>query len=246
MLHFNNEKRIDFFVPNEIIPDFRIIEYKTNSHYAFLVAYYILISFLFYRCSYAREKILISDIKRVLGLNENNKSIDYLIRNKGLLDKLGYTISTNNYAVSKEYINDLSIFKFNYVNDYKNVKFLGKSHNYKVKYPVKGFYRDTLNKNEENGTFFNVKNTIKIDMNTFYEIIHDEELGVIGFLIYLNFKKLKRLRIGYKKLSETLLISERCIKKKIKTLEQDGYIYVEHAKYDYKNNKTNANTYRVY
>jgi len=236
---FKSDKRIDFFIPNEIFEDFKRIQYRASTHYAFAVAYYAVISFLYYRCSYGKGIITQSDLKALLGLNKDNKRIDYLIKKNGLIEKIGYISNTTNYPVKKELNEFNGTYEFVYVDEFKgDFKIEGVPNKHEVKYPVKAFER-----NNAEGTFFDVRNTIKLDMRKFYEIINDEELGITGFLIYLRLKLYPVLMMGQENIGNELLLSRTTVKEKLKVLENKGLVMIEHEKYDYKGEKLHANTY---
>jgi hypothetical protein len=222
-------KELTFFIPNEIFDDLKQLKYKSNNHYSFTVCYYVLTSYLYYVSYYGFKLITNADIKKTLGYHSHDKRIDYIIKNNGLLDLIGYTISTSNYPINTTL--DLHNYpEFDLINDYSKCTF----NKYFVKYPVKGFHRYDIQ-----GTFFDVSNTTKIDINIFINII--KILGCSGFLIYLYFKSKGRIKISYDKLSKILLISNRRLFAIINELELNKYIKVIHAKC-FKGNK-DANIY---
>jgi hypothetical protein len=234
------------FIPNEIFDDFSKLKYTTNSHYAFAISYYVLITYFYYTAHYGGKLITQQDIKEILGYNRDNKQIDYIIKKNGLLDKSGYTETTSDYPVAIEHEIFDNTTEFIMIDEYKQFKYRdNESRNYKIKYPIKAFFRtkNDYKDGEETGTFFYFENTTKINADEFFKIINNKELGCVGFLIYLYIKKNKSICLGYDNLSSLLNISSRTLKNKIKILEICEYINVQHVFRSSKNN--NSNIYSI-
>lgn len=240
-IDYNPKKFI--FIPNEMLVDFRKFKYTTNSHYAFAVCYYILISYFYYVAYYGIKQITQQDIKEILGYSKNYKPIDYLIKKNGLLDKSGYTETTSNYPISVDFdtIVEKGYIEFTMSDEYKELKYKSESNNYKIKYPFKAFFRTKKDykDGEQTGTFTYYENTTKITSSEFFEIINNKNLGCTGFLIYLYIKQNNSVCMGYDNLSKILMISSRDIQQKVNILEQYGFINITRAYRSSKNTDSN-------
>jgi hypothetical protein len=225
-------KEIPIFVPNEIFYDFANLKYKSNKHYSFMICYYILVSYFYYYSFYGDKLITKAEIKTLLSLSKTNTRLDYITKRNGLLDSTGYTYETNNIPIKTVYNDNIPNWIYYNMNTYS----------YKIKCPRKAFYRHS-NDVEYTGTFYDVVNTTKVDMNIFYEIINN--LGINAFVIYLYIKKHNTLMMGYTKLANNLLMSRRIVVDKTNLLELYGYINIKHADYDFRGNFEYSNIYTV-
>ncbi|MFB4471805.1 hypothetical protein ACDI16_02405 [Oceanobacillus caeni] len=129
-----DERETRHFMPNEIFEDLQAEEedengekkpiLNTSQHVAFAYSYYYLTSWLYRYTKYGTKhidtkkieqngnktidyiiknkgvyNIDVSMIKELLGYTRTNKTINYIIKNKGKLDSMGYTETTNNYPI---------------------------------------------------------------------------------------------------------------------------------------------------
>lgn len=198
-----NKEETRHFMPNEIfeelqtnLPKYAPIKTKKSvkestyhsPHITFTYSYYYLISWLYRYAKYGSENINTKVIKQLLGYSEFNKTINYIIKNKGALDLMGYTKTTKNYPVAWELdldkdplfmlIDDLSVEMKQYIQE-------GKGKNYKVKYPVRHFHRDEEDTEDElTGIFYDLSNTHEVGFDVFIHCMSIKELGTNGFYLY--------------------------------------------------------------
>jgi len=226
-----HSKRLDFFIPNEIFIDFSKLNYKSNSHYAFTVCYYVLTSFLYYKAHYGIQKLTQPDLKEYLGYSRDNPTINYIIKRNGLLDQTEYTETTTDYPILYDYI------RMEYVTrkdaDTEIGKYIGHDRNYTVKVPLKGLY----------GSFVCIKNTTKIDFRIFERIVTNKDLGCTSFLVYLYIKFRGTLIIGFEDFSKIIKCSVVTLQNAVKSLESRNYISVTRGKFDLQKMRYPANSY---
>jgi hypothetical protein len=191
-------------INNSIFNDLERADTKSFEK-ATLYSYYSLVAALYRNCVYNERLLTQNDLKEMVGYNSKNKKIDHLIKKGGVLDSLGYTISTRDIPAKWDCLHDNKIL-------YKE-KNLPK--NYKIKYPVKAHYREE-NSEILNGSYFNYYNTHPFDAELFYNCFADENIGTIGFY-YCNYIRVNMNSNNYngivKDLSEQLSLSRNtCIR----------------------------------
>lgn len=90
-------------MPNEIYADIKQWldegEIKSPQHQEFVYCFYWIIAYLWGFAKYGEKGFTFGDIKKMLGYNENEKRINYIIKENGLLDQKGYTKTVNDYPV---------------------------------------------------------------------------------------------------------------------------------------------------
>lgn len=199
------------FMPNEIFEDLQSDLFKSSAHRAFAYSYYYLISWLYRYAKYGENSITNETIKQMLGYSKNNKTINYIIKNNGVLDLLQYTETVKNYPISwtfDEYEEPTFTLVDELDEEMKELIAKGRSRKYSVKYPIKHFYREEDEEDDYGaGIFFDVRNTHMIDFKTFIFCMSNQEIGTGGFYLYGYLKMKNQLfEDGYdvtlRKLSE--------------------------------------------
>jgi len=236
------------FFPNEILDDLQCLEYKSNSHFAFAVAYYTLITHLLQSQQYVclASKITVKDIKRYLGYHPESKQLDYIIKSCGLLDSIGYTISSSNHVIKQKVIDNMIMYN-NGINDIvKNLTIILMA-NYKFALSLKSFYRLQQDMDDYNltGTLYNQQFTIKINMIIFNDIIQHNKLGIIGYLLYILIKKNKELIMSYEQITDYILVNKKVVINVLSELEINNFINIQHGHYVSSKNRNNCNIYSV-
>ncbi|MCY9738198.1 hypothetical protein M5X17_31385 [Paenibacillus alvei] len=223
----DNFHKNNLYLPNEIFADFNE-NISSSRHVAFAYAYYYYIVYLYRYCEYAcNAKIMTqSQLKEDLGYSPSQKSLDYIIKKNGLLDRMGYTASTKDYPVSYS-IND-SILEFRTISQCATTLNRGKLHkNLSIKIPIKSFHRTNGSKVEQllDGTYYEFENTHKVSPATFFDMMKDnDEYGVMAFYIYGYLKwKSDIYRGGYdvteRQLADDLKIDKGTLKKYLKNMD---------------------------
>lgn len=252
--YVQKENREVFFLPNEIFGDL-LTSIKSFDKRAFAYSYYAYITYLYRYCKYIDSngnRTTQADIKQYLGYSPINKPVDSIIKKNGILDSIGYTMTTTDYPISWQ-INEYNDVEFTTINDIKEgiINRSVKENTYKCKMPVKAFYRNTeTNSSICDGTFFDVANTHSINYNIMERIIQDKQLGVKGLYIYGFLKhKSQFYKIGYQatydKLSQELGSIYRTLVKYIRRLEEIGLIAVDIHPFRGKEAGREANVYHV-
>jgi len=228
------------YMPNEVFTDLTQ-NIHNSSQIAFAYSYIYYITYLYRYCKHIDNdgnKVTQEHIKEYLGYSPKNKKIDYIIKKGGILDNLRYTETTTDYPIQFLYDdNDLILFEtISYFKEYiKNFN----DRNFKIKKPLKSFYRTPYDCQHKflTGTFYSVENTHRIDYNTFHFIIHNNELGALGFYIYSFLKHKNNIyksgyQRSYEKLGYELHMSDKTIYKYINTLEQKGLLTIDRKIFD--------------
>lgn len=255
-----SRKETVIHIPNEIFNDLQN-NIKSSAHVAFAYSYYFLINYLYKYVKYGKDyKFTQSAIKKFLGYNPANKRIDYIIKKDGILDEIGYTKTITDYPneVLQVELGDKKYLQFTMFSKYKTnnfdeVKVMGlhNDRNFKIKYPVKAFYRNDVTEliQEMNGTFYDVTDTHGIEIDAFLTAIEDEKIGVMGFYIYGYIKHLIGLRGGQwrtvstEELAKGMRISKTTLIDHTKRLESN---LLKVVRQDYFNNpEGKANNYRL-
>lgn len=237
------------FMPNEIFKDFSDIE--QIQHRALLYSYYYMVSYLYRYCKYLGDKEFTQkEIKQFLGYNPDNKKIDFLIKNGGILDTKGYTKTITDIPIFWNYTKEEGILEFDTVESLKSKGYekSGNLRGYKIKYPIKAFERNVEDDDYDVGTFFDAGNTHKISFNRFKSIIQTETLGAIGFYIYgyIKFKSDKfngRYQASIEQLASELNINRNSVIKYMKELETSNFINIVHVQYVHGKIGNQANSY---
>ena len=159
------------YMPNEIFEDLKSV-IKNSPHLAFAYSYIYLVHWLYRYTKYTSSKSIITNehIKEILGYNSKTKGLDYLIKKNGLLDELGYTLTTNDIPLHWKYdkydgleftllhdsiAEELEINPSLTKGDILKVYQIPRKYN--VKLPVKAF--DRYSNDDIDGTFYEVSNT---------------------------------------------------------------------------------------
>jgi len=207
LLKFNEEEN-KIFMPNEIFTDLTNFitkheksKEKVGSKIAFAYSYYYLISWLYRYAKYSAIKIDTKDIKSILGYSPTTTSVDCIIKKNGILDKLNYTTTDNDYPVMWNYDKNEGV-TFDYMSGCSEVDKLylinKTSRNYKIKVPLKGIHRTAESEEDchEDGTFHDVSDTHLVEFETFAECMSNDNIGVYGFYIYSYLKYQNQLYDG--------------------------------------------------
>jgi hypothetical protein len=238
-------------MPNEIFEDLNTNIENVN-HRAFAYCYYYYVTYLYRYCKYqADQKNTQADIKQFLGYSPVQKKVDYIIKKDGVLDLIGYTLTTTNYPVNW-YVDENHLLRFDTISEVKSKATIPiiSDRNFKVKYPLKCFHRTDESEKEciIDGTFFEVSNTHLIDFDSFKFMMGCEDLGVNAMYIcaYLKYKndKFEKYQVSFSNLAKELDISKTTLAKYIEKLEDHGFLKIYHQKFE-KGKNGEANIYYV-
>lgn len=242
------------YMPNEIFQDLKVLHSKGSSHVAFTYSYYFLISWLYRYAKYWDYQIDVKMIKRMLGYNENNKKINYIIKKDGFLDEIGYTRTNSNFPVAYEYKDDLEFTMLSDLDKEVQAEIINqKGRNFKIKVPLKGIWRDSESERNRdwNGTFFQIDYTHEMRMDLFEFCMNDKQLGVNAFYLYGYLKyrcdKYDYYQVSMERLGEEIGMSRstvyrylnKLISNEIVQYEENGCVFIE-GEY-----KKEANSYTV-
>ncbi|MBB3109100.1 hypothetical protein FHS18_001152 [Paenibacillus phyllosphaerae] len=243
------------YLPNEIFDDLKMnLDRTSSSHLGFAYCYYLLISYLYRYCKYETDGVLLKqdDLKELLGYARKNKGIDYIIKDGGLLDNIGYTESTSDYPIAWEFAEDVTELSFYTIKDLKLSQAMSVSinmRNYKIKRPVKAFKRYSFDE-LLTGTFYDISNTHCHNMELFFKAL-ESGIGVIGYYIYSYLMRMNSMYVnGYDEAWDALCIKtgipSNTLNRYIHKLEENRFITVtRHTAFSLKNKgkKNLANSY---
>jgi hypothetical protein len=235
------------YVPNEIFKDIRE-NISSAKHNAFTYSYYYYVTYLYRYCEwYKDEKITQATIKQKLQKSPVEKKIDYIIKNNGILDTMGYTRTTSSYPISWTMEN--GFVEFMLIDDHRTLtgyKTIIQDLNYKVKYPVKSFFRNPDSEKDKilDGTFYEVENTHKINYEIFEQCMNNKDLGVNAFYIYgyIKYKQggLKVCKIPSRSIKDEVLMSEPTFRKYVDELQRSGLVNIDRQKFAGENGIANG------
>ncbi|EFV79040.1 hypothetical protein HMPREF1013_00669 [Bacillus sp. 2_A_57_CT2] len=203
-----NEKESKIFIANEVFVDLKGA-IKNSPHLAFAYSYIYLVTWLYRYAKHLNSKGIITKgiINEILGYHANTKGLDYLIKKKGLLDKLDYTITVSDFPIQWKYDKfeglEFEMLSEIYEFEMKHNPLVTKSEildiynipkKYNIKFPVKSFYRNS--DEDEDGTFFEVENTHMIPFEVFMYCMGNEDIGTIGFYLYAYIKRMNDFYTG--------------------------------------------------
>jgi hypothetical protein len=196
----------NLFMPNEIFNDLQI-NINNASHITFSYSYIYFTTWLYRYAKYGMINELIDQkfIKKILGYNPTYKKIDYLIKQNGILEQINYIQTTKDFPIAYKY-DEFDGLQFYYVSEQKEfADYLNIPKNFKIKFPVKAFYRypnDKELKEEyengyEDGTFFYIDKTHLVPFEAFLFCMSNGDLGCTGFYLYSFLRYKNQIYNGY-------------------------------------------------
>lgn len=249
-------KNYSYYMPNEIFEDILAQEkLKTISLRAFAYSYYYLSNHLYGSLVYTKDLTNYTNIHfmRAIGV-KSFEQLRFVVKRGGVLDNMGYTISTTDYPVFvHEYDGN-----GNKVKIYTTASQEAFDNNYPklpknsfIKYPVKAFIRNEEYKQIHGdlcGTFYVFDNTHFVSIETFVDIVTNKELGHVGFYIFAFMSMMfNKFPEGFSKslewISENLGCSKTTIGRYLIKLNKYGFLESEKT-FDKSNN--GIQTYNFY
>lgn len=249
-IEFLYGENVSVQIPNGLFEDLSSnIMNKNNStniqQASFAYTYLVILAFLYKYAHFVdvdnRTYIQNADIKEMLGYNRLTKTIDNVIKNNGVLDKIGLTRTTKNFPIRfikhpRDRIESMAIRDYIYIKDiscndinYNIIKDIVKNRNYTIKEPLFLFEY-----NGDSGTLYNYANTHKITINELMTFIYDDTLDNIDFYIYCFIKskcyglKENTKPIGLHIITSELGISKDAFYNHLNIVKEKGYIAVNH------------------
>jgi predicted transcriptional regulator len=203
------------------------------SRRAYAYGYYCLITYLYKNAKYQKYLLKQSDLKKILGYNPEHRGLDIISKKDGLLDRMGYTETITDFPIR---IDTGRMIVFDMYRNTKNKISFGEviSNNYKVKLPVKAFYKDKKSKEAGilNGSYYNADDCHVFDVESFLECVGNEAIGCVGFFIASYIKALEiSLRTGpfsnMIKVANAFGLTKKTFYKYINALVEAGLIDVD-------------------
>ncbi|MBY0157203.1 hypothetical protein H0178_15525 [Cytobacillus firmus] len=173
------------YINNSIYED--LINAKVLNHIsqkAYAYAYYCLITYLYKNAKYQYHLIKQCDLKAILGFSPDNRKMDFISKKDGLLDKIGYTETITDFPIRIETSKCSILDMYRNARERYNLN-LEVSKNYKVKYPIKAFYKDTVSQETglRNGSNYNTNDCHAFNIEMFLNCVSNKDLGCVGFFI---------------------------------------------------------------
>lgn len=204
-------------------------------HIPFAFSYIYLQTYLFRYTKYHDYVPTVAEIKEILTYDKTTKTLNYIIKDGGVLDEYNLTKTIYDFPIIHEWKNGglefTMLSHFNEGDGYGTKWRQQKNINFKTscKYPLLAFYsnREVFNgvsMDNREGTFFTTYNLTLIDWNIFNYCMSNDELGCIGFYLYSFVKsqedKKGKCMMGLNKLSTITGLSTSTISKYIKSLRE--------------------------
>jgi hypothetical protein len=244
-LCFTSSDTFDIFLPNEILFDEKILTAMPKwKHRAFFLSYYYLSSFMYRNLVHSKiaEVSMFSptNLKRLLSAGRISQTYDYIVKKKGMLEQLGWTVTERDYPIyfnieNGEIVDVVSLIQAR--NDGYILDDLPKT--FYIHKPLKAFYRYENNDDQKyfDGHFFDYKETIKVLTEAFVSILSNKVLGFSGFYFYcylryksnqIFFKKYRGMPISHEKIAKDIGLRPKTLQNFTRELKQMGLIDVQH------------------
>lgn len=213
-----------------------------KAHLSYAYSYLYLQSYLFRYTKYEDVVLNSTEIKQILNYNPENRTINYISKQGGILDAEGLTVTLCDFPIVHEWMdNHLEFTMLSHLNDNNaygtkwrqlhNVNF-----NTSCKYPVLSFYGDTesatqggISLNNCGGTYYNVEFTTMIPFEVFMYCMSHEGLGTTGFYIYCYIAYQNGLKsncqMSINDLARNCNMSVKPMQKYVNTLRQYNLIH---------------------
>lgn len=214
------------------------------THVAFAFSYLYLQTYLFRYTKYDRYVPKVNELKNILTYDKTTKTLNYIIKDGGLLDAANLTKTIYDFPVvhtitdSKELEFDL-ISEFNDGSNRYGTKWRLENkvgYNASCKYPVLAFHSD-LDKYKQlgvqysdlGGSFFGYGNFTLIDWDMFAYCMSNDEIGVTGFYLHSFIKWHEGLngncQMGIDSLADQTGLSESIVSRALKILRQHNLVH---------------------
>lgn len=242
-----NINQSDIFMTNDYFEIIKLLnlENKLKSvHIGFVYSYLYLQSYMLRNTTYDYFIPTPKDIKYILGYNQDEKRLDYIIKKNGLLDKEKLTITDNDFPIVNSYNKDEDYLEFttasqiyDNLKEFKDIRKIANTTTYK--FPVLSFYDSNKRSDiklfygDDGGTFYDVHNTTRIRFEVFAYCMSNQDIGATGFYLYSYIKHMNDL-LGdeYKATASTISnkigVPERTVKKYLKSLKSYNLIDTIH------------------
>lgn len=230
-----------------------------SNHIAFTYGYLYFQHYMFRYAKYEEYVPQASGIKEMLGYHSINKAVDYIIKKGGVLDQAGITMTIFDFPVVQEWEDNQPVFtmlsQLNEGNTYGSLwrKEHGIKTNQSCKYPVYAFYDAEseftgATTHNNGGSFFEMANTTKLDVEVFLYCMSNSDLECTGFYLYSYLKwkcdctEGEIYGIGYERLARETGLKLSTVKKYIKLLRQYNLINCISGTYVYYGAGEDVNT----
>lgn len=230
-----NEKESRLHMPNEIFTDLKDNIDKAP-HVAFSFSYVYLATWLYRHTKYFNVGFINNTkVKEILGYKPSNRTVNYLIKQGGLLEDLDYLESMKDFPISWQILEGgihFDMFSDNeeYAQGNPHVK-----QNYFINKPARGFVRnfeDEMGEYSIDGTFYKIGNTTVIPFEVFLYCMGNKDIGCSGFYLYSYIKSKSDIFDEYTasldEMSKDTGVPETSLKKILDKLKGYGLVSFRH------------------
>lgn len=247
LIRFDEEYQLEVGIPNFLFNELNelVVKKKLKStHIGFAYSY---IYFITYMARYAKYEHFVpstKEIKELLGYTPTNKTLDYIIKKDGVLDKAGITKTLDDFPVIATWEDerlDITFASELYYDlmDFKKERNINAQTTCKI--PSYGFYDNPRlwgTGKPYNGTFFKTYFETGIDFTLIdfrifaYCMANPQELGVNAFYLYSYLKHKNDVFGGYNATSQRLAdetgLSQRTLEKYRDNMRSYNMMNLEH------------------
>ena len=239
-------------MPNELFMKLleMIKDKELNSvHVGFTYSYIFLQTYMYRFTIYGRYIPSVSNIKELLNYAATNKTIDYIIKENGLLEKKGILSTDNNFPFINEmvdnfpFINEMGKNEPEFITRREFCDVYGiDDHFFKLiisdikprsnyKFPEFAFSR--FEEEVLDGSFYDTHNTTLLDIETFLFCVQIQGIGVNGFYLYAylkhqNFKHKDDFRATYKRISAETGLSAKTVQRVMNVMREHNLVTTVH------------------
>lgn len=206
----DKDKHGKVFIPNkvfELLVSNEELKSKQSPDEAVAYTYLWFITWLWRNAKYGEmmdEDTTIGAIKEMIGFTSTNKTINYIIKDGGVLDKLGLTRTLNFKEAPLTYVIEENMPFFYTQEDLDSMRderdveeskaYRGNNRKKTVKQPVFALENE---EGESGGTFYgDIENTHQVDFDIFVKCMTNPNLGCTAFYLYAFLKSKSTMNDG--------------------------------------------------
>lgn len=195
-------------LPKSIFKDLQNLNIK-KVHRDFALAFIVFNMYMYENCLYRYRTPNKAEIKSILGISSNNKTIDYIVKAKGEISKYLFTL-TRNYPIYEN--ENGKVFVYDLPKQERDIYLARNKPNFKIFAPSEDYYD---------------RETFEIDEEILHFFMSNSDLGYKSLYFYILFKCISdngHCEVSTKELVELTGDNEKDISYRTKILESHNCI----------------------